>query len=65
MDIKTKHNIGDNVWVISENKIEELPVEEIYVTISKHGTTIEYVIRELEIEEDSVFKTKQQLIKSL
>ena len=66
MQINTKYNIGDKVWVMSDNKPTELLIDSIEIFIHSIGYSIWYVDKENEgYEELQVFPTKEELLKSL
>ena len=71
MQIKTKYNIGDKVWVIVNNKPTELLINSIEIFIHdmgqyRIGYSIWYVDKKNEgFEETQVFPTKEELLKSL
>lgn len=76
MIIKTKYNIGDIVYIMYNNKIILGEVTGIIIIKSNNMSSwqdnyLRYCInglperREVEIEEDKIFKTKEKLLKSL
>lgn len=66
MEVNSKYNINDNVWVVNKNKVIQQKVKGIEITAYTHKTEIEYTfIGDNKLPEDKVFKTKQELIDSL
>lgn len=77
MEIKTKYNIGDAVWVIAGNKVQHLRIEAIEVSIGKTMITEDgdFSISEYKTsysvgwgnwcKESDIFPTKEELLKSL
>lgn len=71
MEIKTKYNIGDKVWVIADNEPTEFLIDSIEIFILNMGQygigqSIWYVNKENEgYERHQVFPTKEELLKSL
>jgi hypothetical protein len=77
MTIETKFNVFDKVWSIYGNNIIEGKVVtidiDVFATNESHviDTTIKYkvninkYIRPVEVDEDRLFRTKEDLIKSL
>lgn len=71
MTIKTKYNIGDEVWVSVKGKPTKGKVRGINARIGKLGDTIysrityEVISYELPYIEDAVSLTKEELLKSL
>ena len=72
MDIKTKYNIGDKVWYMTDNQTKESEITYVYSTnhnTSDIGqiTSIDYGLsdRTSSIKESYLFRTKQDLLNSL
>ena len=78
MEIKTKYNIRDKVWLMQSNKALELPINSISINISEEaGANFEMIIKVnviycicingcyLHFTEDELFPTKTMLINSL
>lgn len=77
MTIETKYNIGDRVWVIVENRVQHLSIQDFAIETSKVVFNdkgefvscvlrIQYYLRDSEwVEEDMCFPTKEELLKSL
>ena len=77
MTIETKYNLGDKVWVISENRIQCLPIRDFAIETSgvvfndkcefvSCFLQIQYYLDNSEwVEENMCFPTKEELLKSL
>ena len=66
MEVYSKYNINDTVWVVSRNKVIQQKIQGIEITASTNMREIEYTfIGGGKLPEDRVFKTKQELIDSL
>lgn len=77
MTIETKYNIGDEVWVIVENRAQCLRIEGVAVstlseTFDESGKLISYRIRinyylgdGYWVNDSDCFPTKEELIRSL
>ena len=66
MEVYSKYNINDTVWVVNRNKVIQQKIEGIEITVYKDKTEIEYTfIGGDKLPEDRVFKTKQELIDTL
>jgi hypothetical protein len=68
MTIETKYNIGDEVWCMKDNRCRCTKVESIRIMIHHYTSSIEigYFIEAGEwIEEERIFPTKEELLKSL
>lgn len=69
MNITTKYNIGDTVWVIFQNQAQKVGVVSIrpHVTAYPETTYIQYGVNvgDLYYKEDRVFPSKEELIQSL
>lgn len=70
MTIKTKFSIDDKVYFIYNNKVYFAPIRAINIQVTytysiKIKYTISYDSLTTCINEDSIFKTKEELIKSL
>lgn len=75
--IKPKYNLGDKVWVIHNKRAQEgvimsVSVEEwqnVEVRLESSGSSLQYGVStesgRAYADEDSVFTTKEELIKSL
>ena len=66
MEVYSKYNINDTVWVVNRNKVIQQKIQGIEITAYKDKIEIEYTfIGDSKLPEDRVFKTKQELIDSL
>lgn len=66
MKVKTKYDIGDRVWCISNNKVQNIEVTGFNITVTSEGTEIIYTLHyDLKYDESKVFDTKEELLKSL
>ena len=66
--VKTKYNIGDKVWFISDNKVKSLDVTGVSICVeSAEGAKVQYILHfnTSWIDEGKLFKTKQELLESL
>ena len=76
MEIKTKYNLGDKVWLMWANRAIQREISRIYVCINykekyeTYGLMLEddeddVDISEIEHEPEDLFPTKQELLDSL
>ena len=66
MEVYSKYNINDTVWVVNRNKVIQQKIQVIEITASSHMREIEYTfIGGGKLPEYRVFKTKEELIDSL
>lgn len=74
MTIETKYDVRDIVWFMYNNKIESSPVRKIDITRKIYlWSTVTYVkyklalsyVANIDFEEDELFPTKEELLKSL
>ena len=69
MEIKTKYNIGDEVWWLDNNKVHQDYVKGIF--FSMYGSTTDYTLyyklnQQLrDFDEEILFPSKEELLKSL
>lgn len=68
MHIETKHNVGEHIFRMRENKVFEDTITEICINVSRDGVvstfyTLQY--GEGEYSSNSFFTSKEDLIKSL
>lgn len=64
----TKFNIGDKVWLISDNQAVRSDITRIIISSdSPESCEVEYSLhyRDTEIPEEQLFSTKEELLKSL
>ena len=68
MEIKTKHNIGDDVWCNLFNGIK-VKITEIHIIATRSGVTIEYSVMwnggAWSRMENELFSTKEEMLNSL
>lgn len=71
MNIKTRYNISDNVFVLNDNTIVPVTIREIKYTLRALGENISYGVSITtsdgykKFPENKIFKTKKELLKSL
>lgn len=69
MKIETKYSLGDKVWYIFSNKVESSTIESIYLTIGENNrpkpTQYRLNRREEDFEENKLFSSKDELLKTL
>ena len=68
MEANTKYDIKDNVWLINENKAVRMFVTGLVVTFTEPDShEVKYSLNYSlgDIPESCVFKTKEELLKSL
>jgi len=67
MVVTTKYNIGDTVWFISNDKVSTLDITGFNITVDSGKTVIKYNLHYdvEELEEELLFPTKEELLKSL
>ena len=71
MEVNSKYNINDTVWVVNRNKVIQQKIQSVETTSYVNEkeivkTEIEYTfIGGGKLPEHSVFKTKQELIDTL
>ena len=68
MKATTKYNIGDMVWLISDNQAMRSIVTRVIISFeSPESCKVEYSLhyRDTEIPEEQLFSTKEELLKSL
>ena len=67
MEVQTKFNINDTVWVVADNKVTQRRITGIEISVEDPALPkITYTtISDIKYPEQDVFKTKQELIDSL
>lgn len=73
IEIKTKYNIEDEVYALHKNKVAKVKIKGIGSSVSNFGTIIKYTTDMVEglfesnkvFTEEELFKTKEELLKSL
>ena len=65
--VKTKYNIGDIVWYISNNKVQSLDVTGVRISVeSADECKVEYILHyDWHQPEEKLFRSKTELIESL
>lgn len=66
--VKSKFNIGDKVWFISNNKVQSLPVTGVCISVdAEEGCTVEHILHYNSswVNECTLFNSKEELIESL
>lgn len=65
---KTKYNIGDKVWFISNNRVLSLDVTGVHILVEQTGDRkVEYTLHYESswIEEERLFQSKKELLEAL
>lgn len=72
MEIKTKYNIRDRVYILFDNKVEDFIIEAITIVAHReYPISICYISYNIipgentRFDEEKVFPTKEELLKSL
>lgn len=67
MEVKTKFDIGDIVFLISNNKVSSQKVTGLAIDVEDGKVEVSYSLTfsESKIDESKLFKTKEELINSL
>ncbi len=67
MEVKTKFNIGDIVFLISNNKVSSQKVTGLAIDVEDGKVEVSYSLTfsESKVDESKLFKTKEELINSL
>ena len=67
MEVKSKFNIGDVVFHISDNKIKERKILGVGMSVSERGVYITYTLSpgDEKVHEDNLFKTKEEVLNTL
>ena len=78
MEIKTKFDVGDKVWIMDSNKATEAEVWEVYIkqynllgTNGRKEINITYMLKKLHLcdmgtfHEGKIYASKEELINSL
>lgn len=67
MEVQTKFNINDTVWVVSDNKVVQRKITGVEITVvdPSKPEIIYATIGDIKYPEQDVFKTKQEIIDSL
>lgn len=66
MEVNTKYDIGDQVWLVDANKVVMRPVTGLVISMEGDTVEIKYSTWGNEdIPENLLFKTKNELLESL
>lgn len=66
MKVSSKFNIGDKVYFITDNKVQRSDITGVSISVLGGETKVEYTLHfDSTIDENLVFATKEELIKSL
>lgn len=69
MTIETKFNVGEKVFTMYLDKVSLITIEKIVIIYTIKGCntdiTVRYITPECERTEGKLFKTKEELLKSL
>ena len=66
MEIKTKYEVGDNVWVMTHTQIMRVSIECILIKVFQEQiTTIQYKILNRVYDEENIYKTKEELLNAV
>lgn len=67
MEVKTKFNIGDEVFHISDNKVKAQTVAGVGISVGENSIDIIYTLQpgDEKVDEENVYKTKEEVINSL
>ena len=66
MEVNTKFNIGDEVWLVDANKVVKMPVTGVVITLEGDAQEVKYSFwNHNDIPENRLFKTKNELLESL
>ena len=66
--VKTKYNIGDKVWFISNNRVQSLDVTGVGICSELEAECkVEYILHfnSSWVNENKLFKSKKELLESL
>lgn len=67
MEVKSKFNIGDVVFHISDNKIKEQKVSGVGMSVGERGVIITYTLSpgDEKVSETNLFRTKEEVLNTL
>lgn len=66
--VKTKYNIGDKVWYISDNKVQNPDITSVHILVEQTGDIkVEYILHyeSTWVEEEKLFRSKNELLEAL
>lgn len=68
MKLISKFDVGDTVWVVSNNVVCKLKVDGVYIdaSVDTSEINVSYVLRsDLRFNEEDVYATKEELLENL
>lgn len=69
MNVKSKFNLRDTCWIMLHNKPTKLSINGIYITIDDLNINVKYTIgpidSSIEVNEEKIYSTREELLKSL
>lgn len=67
MVVESRYNVGDMVWMISSNKTRQEKVSGVFICVRENEVIITYTVdgNDDNISENSLFSSKEELLKSL
>ncbi len=68
MEVNTRFNIGDKVWYINDNRAVRSDITRVIISVESPGSCeVSYSLHfgDTEIPEGQLFRTKEELLKSL
>ncbi len=66
MEVKTKFNINDNIWVVCDNKVVQQKIKGIEISVDAENAEITYTLLEdRKYPESRIYKNKEELVDSL
>jgi hypothetical protein len=67
LKVSTKFDIGDKVWYISDNKVNENDITGVSISVDNNElVNVDYTLHfNDKVSENLLFSTKEELIKSL
>ena len=68
MEISTKYNLNDTVWVVSDNKVIQKLVTMYKIKVDNtHNVKVTYQLNhvDIDVDESKLFASKEELLKSL
>ena len=68
METKTKYNIGDKVWLIRDNRAQRSDITRVVISAEspdKYEVSYGLHYGDTEYPEDQLFRSKEELLKSL
>lgn len=68
MEISTKYNLNDTVWMVSDNKVIQKLVTMYKINVDNaHNVKVTYQLNHMDdnVDESKLFASKEELLKSL